>query len=89
MDGELLNILHVIQCFMYVISHQKKKRLKYDAEKLTILKRQKRRRLILTQLLKQKIRNCWVQPELLLNNHGNFWEVTVPNYTGNLISISY
>lgn len=89
MDIDLINIVHIINCFMYLIALQKKRILKYKVQKSIIKRRQKRRRLILIHLLQKKKRNLWVEPELLNPNHGNFWEVTVPYYTGNLVCISY
>lgn len=37
---------------------------------------------MLSQRNRKRVRSCWVRPELLDPSHGNFWEVTVPLYSG-------
>lgn len=79
-------VLEIFRQLLMSENISRKKRLIRERERIDVERKIQRNQSIavwmLSQRKRQRVRSCWVRPELLDPNHGNFWEVTVPLYSG-------
>lgn len=81
-----LNI-QILQIYKNWFSWNAVKKKVLQDKRSMVEKQRKRNRAILALLLRRRQRRMfersyWVQSELILREHGKFWEMAVPQYTG-------
>ena len=86
MSDTSVDLLTIFKVYQEIKLLSKKRRLKYLEERYLVEKKMRSNNAILAFILRKRRRalfkrSCWIVPELRINEHGKFWEITVPNYT--------
>ena len=86
----LMNVNIQILCSYLEFKKQCNKGKKLSKRRLLILQKlQLKNKAVISKILSRQPvqRSCWMKPELHLEGHGTYWEISVPSFTGNIYEI--